>query len=126
MPCHDCEEEVNASDEDPLRTPTKPTGNGGAGRVEPDGESDSDSEDSDDHPIATPRRTWNDKAEYTMVKRWVTGERAEMEPEDIDRELLEFARDFCRHPSSRSFQNTLLSLWMLLCGSSIVITPPSM
>ena len=62
MPCHDSEEEMNARDDDPPRTPTKPTGNGGAGRVDPDGENDSDEQDSDDmldEPSANVKRKWN-------------------------------------------------------------------
>ena len=39
---------MNAPDEDLLRKPTKQTGNGGADRIEPDGESDCDLEDSDE------------------------------------------------------------------------------
>lgn len=78
---------MNARDEDPVRTVTltKQTGNGRVGLVDLDGESDSDSEDSDYHPGGKASRKWNGKAEHTLIKRWVTGENAEMEPEDIDR-----------------------------------------
>ena len=38
MPCQDIEEEMNALDENPPCTSVKVTGNGGAGRVDPDGE----------------------------------------------------------------------------------------
>ena len=96
MPCHDSEEDMNAPDEDPLRTPTKRTGNGGAVRVQSNGEGDTDSEDSEEEQGGKVKRTWNGRAEYTKMKRWVTGERlgAEMESEDIDRELFELARDY--------------------------------
>jgi hypothetical protein len=30
----------------------------------------------------------------TLIKRWVTGEKAEMEPQDIERELFKLARDW--------------------------------
>eukprot|EP00291_Cryptomonas_curvata_P025567 CAMPEP_0172175660 /NCGR_PEP_ID=MMETSP1050-20130122/14357_1 /TAXON_ID=233186 /ORGANISM="Cryptomonas curvata, Strain CCAP979/52" /LENGTH=61 /DNA_ID=CAMNT_0012847799 /DNA_START=1187 /DNA_END=1369 /DNA_ORIENTATION=- len=61
MPCHDSEEEMNARDEDSPRTLTKPTGNGGAGRDDPDCENDSDEQDSDDKldaPSAKVKRKW--------------------------------------------------------------------
>ena len=32
--------------------------------------------------------------EWTLMKRWVTGDKAEMEQEDIDRELFELAREW--------------------------------
>ena len=37
---------MNAPEPDPPRTPTKLTGNGGAGRVDPDEQMDSESDDS--------------------------------------------------------------------------------
>ena len=70
--------------------------------------SGADDEDSDDDVIdaqlekcfAHPKersggpRKWNGRADYTLVKQWVTGETATMEQEDIDRELFELARDW--------------------------------
>ena len=38
---------MNAPDPDPPRTPTKATGNGEAGRVDPNGQMNSESDDSD-------------------------------------------------------------------------------
>ena len=38
MPYQAVEEKMNAPDQNPPRTPVKVTGNGGAGRVDPDGE----------------------------------------------------------------------------------------
>jgi hypothetical protein len=38
MPCHDDEADMNAPEAVQLCTPPKPTGNGGAGRVDPDGQ----------------------------------------------------------------------------------------
>ncbi len=32
--------------------------------------------------------------EWTLMKRWLTGQKAEMEQEDIDRELFELAREW--------------------------------
>jgi len=48
MPCNEDEQAMNAPYPDPPRTPTKPTGNGGAGRVDPDGQMNSESDDSDE------------------------------------------------------------------------------
>ena len=70
--------------------------NGGAGRVYPDGQMNSDSEDSDELQSAISKRKWNGIESWTMIKRWVTGEQAEMDQDDsdIDRELFELARDW--------------------------------
>ncbi len=48
MPCNDDKVNMNAPEAEPPCTPPKPTGNGGAGRVDPDGQMNSDSEDSDE------------------------------------------------------------------------------
>ncbi len=42
MPCQEIEAEMNAPDNNPPYTPVKVTGNGGAGRVDPDGKSFTD------------------------------------------------------------------------------------
>ena len=68
MPCHDSEEDMNAPDEDLLRTPTKQTDNGRAVRVESNGEGDIDSEDSEEEQGGKVKRAWNGRAEYTMMK----------------------------------------------------------
>ena len=62
MPCHECEEEINAGNEDPLRTPVKQTGNGGGSRVESDDEDDYDSKISEEQPVGKAMK-WNGKAE---------------------------------------------------------------
>ena len=85
---------MNAPDENPPCTPVKATGNGGAGRVDPDTENDSDLEDSGQEDVSKTKRKWNGRAEYTLLKKWVIGEEAEMESEDIDRELFELAREW--------------------------------
>ena len=59
MPCQDCEEEMNVPDENPPCTPVKVTGNGGAGRVDPETENDSDEEDSGEEPECKKKRKWN-------------------------------------------------------------------
>jgi hypothetical protein len=85
---------MNAPDLVPPCTPPKPTGNGGAGRVDPDGQMNSDSEDSDEPQSAMTKRKWNGRESWTMIKRWVTGEQAEMDQDDIDRDLFELAREW--------------------------------
>ncbi len=87
---------MNAPEAVPPCTPPKATGNGGACRVDPVGQmnSSSDSEDSDEPQSAMSKRKWNGRESWKMIKRWVTGEQAEMDQDDIDRELFELARDW--------------------------------
>ena len=94
MPCQDIEEEMNAPGENPPCTPVKVTGNGGAGRVDPDTENDSDEDDFGEDSDRKKKRKWNGRLQYRIIKQWVTGDRAVMDSEDIDRELFELARDF--------------------------------
>ena len=85
---------MNAPDANPPCTPVKLTGNGGAGRVDPVTENDSDEDDSGEELVSKKKRKWNGRLQYRMIKQWVTGDEAVMESEDIDRELFELARDF--------------------------------
>ena len=85
---------MNAPDENPPCTPVKATGNGGAGRVDPDTENDSDLEDSGQEDVSKTKRKWNGRAQYTLLKKWVIGDEAEMESEDIDREFNGVIRTF--------------------------------
>ena len=86
VPCQECEEEMNALDEDPSCSPTKPTGNGGSCRVDPDCEID---------PIQlVHNRSVNGT---TLMKRWITWD----EVEDIERELFKLAHDIQGHGSSK-------------------------
>jgi hypothetical protein len=86
---------MNAPDLDPPCTQPKPTGYGGACRVDPDdSQMESKDDDSYDLQVAKPKRKCNGKMEWTLMKRWVTGEKAEMEQEDIERELFELAREW--------------------------------
>ena len=39
-------------------------------------------------------RKWHGRADYVNIKSWVTGESAELEEEDIEREMFELAREF--------------------------------
>jgi hypothetical protein len=96
MPGNKDKESMNAPDPDPPCTPPKATGNGGAGRVDLDGQTESKDDDDDPHDlqVAKPKRKWNCKMEWTLMKQWVTGQKAEMEQEDLDRELFELAREW--------------------------------
>ncbi len=75
MPCNHDKVDMNAPEEVPPSTPPKATGNGGAGRVDPDGQMIPDSEDSDEQQSAMSKRKWNSRESWTMIKRWVTGEK---------------------------------------------------
>ena len=57
-------------------------------------ESDDEEIETDQPPDDNPRRKWNGKADFELIKRCVTGERAEMEPDDIEREMFKIAREF--------------------------------
>jgi hypothetical protein len=56
----------------------------------------SDSEDSDEPQSLMSKRKWNGRESWTMIKRWVSvhGKQSEMDQDDIDRELVELARDW--------------------------------
>jgi hypothetical protein len=70
MPCNQDEVDMNAPDPVPPCTPPKPSGNGGAGRVDPEGKVNSDSENSDEPQSAMTKRKWNGRESWTMIKRW--------------------------------------------------------
>ncbi len=55
---------------------------------------DSESGHSDEQQSANlkSKRKWTGRIQWTKIKRWVTGETAEMDQDDIDRELFELAR----------------------------------
>jgi hypothetical protein len=88
MPCHDWEVEPNAPSLDAPRTPTKSTGNDGAGADHHNDSTDSENSSDSDLPQVKQkrRRTLQD---YVLIKHWVTGEKekAAMEDEDIDNEM---------------------------------------
>jgi hypothetical protein len=115
MPCKDSEEAMNAADDEHPCTPPRPTGNDGAAHAESDAENASDS-DEDLEPEKKRQRNWFGRTEFTLIKRWVTGEKAEMDSEDIERELFQLARDWMSEsklkklPSHQS-KPTDVSLW---------------
>ena len=103
-------------DKDPPCTPPRPTGNAGAGRSESDSEKDAPEASDDDLPVDTRKRKWNGRMEFTLIKRWVTGEKAEMDSEDIEREVFELARDWMSLPKLKKLPGhqskpTDVSLW---------------
>ena len=83
MPCKDGEEAMNARDKEPPCTPPRPTGNGGASYSESVGQMDSDEDSDEDLQASKKKIKYCGKREFTLMKRWVTGEKAEMESEDI-------------------------------------------
>jgi hypothetical protein len=85
---------MNASDAEPPCTPPRPTGNGGAGHSESDAQMDSENDSDEDQQDGDKKRKWNGRREFTLMKRWVTGEKAEMDSEDVERELFELAREW--------------------------------
>ena len=76
-------------------TPTKSTGNDGAGADHHNDSTDSENSSDSDLPQVKQkrRRTLQD---YVLIKHWVTGEKekAAMEDEDIDNEMFNEARAF--------------------------------
>jgi hypothetical protein len=55
-------------------------------------------------------------------QRWVTGEKAEMGQEDIDRELFELACEWMAVSKLRKLPGHVAKEPMLLCGSSFAST----
>ena len=88
MPCHECEVEANAPSDDPPRTPTKLTGNDGAGADNHNDSTESENSSDSDLPQAKQKRR-RPNLDYVLIKHWVTGEKekAAMEDEDIDNEM---------------------------------------
>ena len=113
---------MNAPDAEPPCTPPKPTGNGGAGRVDPDGQMNSDSEDSDEPCMDL----------VPCQVQIVHGKQSEMDQDDIARELVEPARDWmdvsklkklscCVAKETESFNLTEVAA-LLLSANSFVST----
>jgi hypothetical protein len=55
--------------------------------LDPNGQTDFDVNSDDELPGAKPKRKWSGGMTWTLIKRWVTGDKALMELEDIDREF---------------------------------------
>ena len=107
---------MNAPDADPPCTPPRPTGNGGASHSESDGQMDSENDSDGDLQDSKKKRKYRGSREYTLMKRWVTGDKAEMDPDDIERELFELARDWMSQSKLKKLPGhqskpTDVSLW---------------
>ena len=121
MPCNESKEAMNARDEEPPCTPPRPTGKVAmAGpavpcRCDSVGLMNSDEESDEDLHNGKKKRKWNDRREFTLIKRWVTGEKAEMDSEDIERELFELVRDWMSQSNLKLHDHqskpTNASLW---------------
>jgi hypothetical protein len=116
MPCKDGEEAMNAPDADPPCTPPRPTANGGAGHSDSDDQMNSENDSDEDQQDGDKKRKWNGRREFTLMKRWVTGDKAEMDSEDFERELFELARDWMSQSKLKKLPGhqskpTDVSLW---------------
>ena len=84
MPCRPEEEFAQGPDPPNPAMPTDSTGNAGAGHAEPDAEN-SDAESDLEAPQK--RKRTRTILSYEVVKRWVTGDRAELTEDEIKSEL---------------------------------------
>jgi hypothetical protein len=84
--CNESQKAMNDRDEEPPCTLPRPSGNGGA---ESNGAMDSDEDSDEELQVAKKKRTLNGRREFTLIKRWVTSKKTEMDSEDIERELFE-------------------------------------
>ena len=121
MPCQEAERDQFAPSDDPPSTPTKLTGNDGACADDQNGSTESENS-SDDGLAGAKQKRKRPNAKYVLMKRWITGEEAEMEEEDIENEMFPLAHDFMLRCSG-SFPVTNLRKPIIICGSSIVSTP---
>ncbi len=80
------EEQLDPVPEHPV-TPTKSTRNAGASHADPDAEGRETESDWEEDLEATKIRRARHVLQYVVVKRWVTGDRAEMDEDAIRSEL---------------------------------------
>jgi hypothetical protein len=66
---------------------------------------DSDDDFDEDLQASKKKRKYSGYKEYTLMKRWMPGDKAKMDSEDIERELFELASDW----TSQSKLKKLLS-----------------
>jgi hypothetical protein len=96
MPCRSDKEEMHRLDTPNPVTPTKPLRDCGARHDHPEAESscaESDDNQSEEEEPVAPKKRARVLAQYVLVKLWITGERAEMDDEDIENQLFVEARD---------------------------------
>ncbi len=117
---------MNAPDPDQPCTPPKSIGNGGAGRVDPDGQMESEDDDSFDLQVAKPKRKWNGKTEWTLMKERGTGQKLDKKQiwskKILIGSCLNLHVNEWQCPSLGRFPAMLQTTPMLLCGSSFVGT----
>ena len=88
MPCRPEERFAQGPESHHLVTPTKPTGNDGAGHATKDTEN-SDAES--DLEVPQKQKRFRTILRYAVVQRWVTGDRAELTDQEIQAQLKEEA-----------------------------------
>ena len=76
MPCQSAELDQCAPSDDPPRTPTKSTGNDGAGADDQNGSTEPENS-SDDGLASAKQKRKRPNAKYVLMKRWITREEAE-------------------------------------------------
>jgi hypothetical protein len=96
MPCRSDEEEAQTPGPPNPVTPTKPPRNDGACYDNSDAQIPLTQSDEEEEERRKQKRK-RVVAEYEQVKRWVTGKRAVLPEEDIERELFEEARELMHH-----------------------------
>jgi hypothetical protein len=94
MPRRSSEEESHFPDAPDPVTPTKSLRNYGARHDNPDAEcsrAESDEDQGEEEEPVAPKKRTRVLAQYVLVEQWITGERAEMDDEDIENQLVEEA-----------------------------------
>ena len=119
MPCQPHEEDMTESESGYSKRRPKPTKKNRDRHGEEDADDlEYESEENDEAGSATRRRKWNGRGEYRLVKRWVTGECAEMEDSDIQKEIFDLSRAFMEESMLKMIpthvpNETDIGLWKL-------------
>ena len=87
MPCRPEEQFAQGPEPEHPVTPTKPSGKHGASHADPDAEDADRRSDEEEVLGAKKSRPSRHVLQYEVVKRWVTGDRAEKDEDEIQREL---------------------------------------
>ena len=119
MPCRSSEEEREQTESPHSSVRLKKSRKERAIRVVPDDdEQELESEGNEEVDNDKRRRKWNGRGDYRLVKRWVTGECAEMEDADIHKEIFDLARSFMEESKLKTIpthvpNETDIGLWKL-------------
>ena len=116
MPYRPWEEATPDSELPPPSTPTKSAGNDGASHADPDAETPDQQSDEEEESGAKLIRPPRHVLQYEVVKRWVTGDKAELDNAAIEAELDEIMREHLELSGQRKFYgfrtlNTDLGGW---------------